>query len=168
VKDLVPSPSTTPGSREPTAESASPSPDSPSRFTHSGLLAAVSPDSPPLIPDSPCPAPEPCKISACHPDRGDLEQTDSRVKDLGEPSAPRAALPARDPSAEASILVRKRPRRSRTLRTSSISLEDCPDIPNARLFTPRAALSLLFQREIRRHLAHLNSPASPESDSADT
>jgi hypothetical protein len=30
--------------------------------------------------------------------------------------------------------------------------------------TPRAALSLMFQREIKRHLAHLDFPASPQTD----
>jgi hypothetical protein len=30
--------------------------------------------------------------------------------------------------------------------------------------TPRAALSLMFQREVRRHLARLNFPTSPDSD----
>ena len=54
-----------------------------------------------------------------------------------------------------------RPRRpSPRTPTASLTTDHRP------LTTPRPALSQMFQREVRRHLARLNFPASPDSDSA--
>jgi hypothetical protein len=33
--------------------------------------------------------------------------------------------------------------------------------------SPRAALSLMFQREVKRHLARLDFPNSPETDAVE-
>ncbi len=149
------------------------------------------------------PAAEPAEIAhqpaqnclECHPEPGAFEQSESRVKDLGEPPVPRAAEAAKELGVEASILISHSPAETRKPPADSPAAPpDSPELPtdhcplttvptpprnktsrrprtasvalDRRMLasTPRAALSLMFQREVRRHLARLDFPNSPEPE----
>ena len=112
--------------------------------------------------------------SNCHLERAPIEQTRGESKDLVSclpipsvaPQPPSTLADRSEPIPNNSKLSpghgplatappKSPPRRSRP----AVTLDR-----RMLASTPRAALSLMFQREVRRHLAHLDFPSSPESD----
>ena len=83
--------------------------------------------------------------------------SESAAPPLPTDNCPLATAP---PDSQQPPTPQRRPNRS-SRRPPTPPLTDHPP-----LTTPRPALSLMFQREVRRHLARLNFPASPESDLA--
>lgn len=80
------------------------------------------------------------------------------------PDSPQLATdrrPLTTPSPDSPKLPNAQPRPQRTSRRPP---SKSPATDNWRLTTVKPALSLMFQREVRRHLSRLNFPASPDPD----
>ncbi len=144
-----------------------------------------------VIRDLPAPDPAETNLSPCHLERAPTDPMRGESKDLASLPATRAAQTANEPSADASILVSTPPATGREPTAGSptaspdsrLLTPESPQPPpspkrasrrprgagfavDRRMLasSPRAALSLMFQREVKRHLARLDFPSSPDAD----
>ncbi len=86
----------------------------------------------------------------------------STIAEGREPTAESSKLPTDHcPPTTIAVIPPRSNKPSRRPRATSLPIDHRP------LTTARPALSQMFQREVRRHLARLNFPASPDSDPED-
>ncbi|HET7751988.1 MAG TPA: hypothetical protein VFK81_21520 [Terriglobales bacterium] len=150
----------------PAPETAEPQATEPTKIAHE--VAETAHESAENCPNS---HPEPAPLKPAdrdnggHPEQGASEPADSNngchpELGPGEPIPVRANGPAF--SSQLSTALRRPKRPSRRARSAPVTLDR-----QMLSSSPRAALSLMFQREVKRHLARLDFPNSPDADPAE-
>ncbi|MGE5205549.1 MAG: hypothetical protein ACM3PW_08035 [Chlamydiota bacterium] len=135
-----------------------PAPARPGRPRDSRQDAGATSNAPASSPASPSPAPSLLTADPQPSTTAEGREPTTDSSRLPTDPCPPATASNHCPLTTNAVAPPRNKRPSRRLRTSSLATD------NWQLATVKPALSQMFQREVRRHLARLNFPASPDPD----